>query len=42
MIYWLSVDELPNELVEGTEFALDLQKSLGIKYGGGDFCPVTD
>ena len=42
MVKWLSAHELPDELVEGTEFSLNLNEPLGIVDCCNDFCPIAD
>ena len=38
----LAADEIPNEIVEGAEFFLNLQEGFGVGDGGLDFEPIAD
>ena len=42
MVYWFSVDELPDEPVEGAKLVLDLNESSGVVDGCQYFCSVAD
>ena len=42
MVYWFSMDELPDEPVEEAELALDLDESGGVVDGCQYFCFVAD
>lgn len=42
MVYWCSMNELPDKPVKGAKLVLDLDESNGIVYGCIDFCFVAD
>ena len=42
MVYWFSMDELPDEPVEGAKLVLDLEEPSGVVDSCQYFCFVAD